>query len=306
MPSLQGRFFNAAVRLFTRRRYGFDEYALAGNARKRFGSPKFFQKLHVRGLNLRRVEEENVRGEWLETQQSGPEVIFYVHGGGFVSCSSRTHRPITATLARLTNFRVFSLDYRLAPEHRFPAALDDVFEAYRWLLAQNVSPERVALAGDSAGGGLVLSLLLRLRDERLPLPACAVCFSPWTDLTGTGDSRRINAGRDDMFYPENTQEFARAYLGEAAGSNIFASPVFGDFKDLPPVLFQVGSTEMLLDDSRRIDEKIRALGGESELEIYDDIFHCWQMLSGVLPEASAALRKASEFIQRHLSPDKTA
>jgi monoterpene epsilon-lactone hydrolase len=301
MPSLRGRFFNAAVRLYNRRRYGFDARVLAKNARRRFGSPPFFQWFHTRGINLRLVAEENVRGEWLETKETEAGTIFYIHGGGFVSCSARTHRPITATLARLTRFPVFSVEYRLAPEHRFPAAIDDVFDAYLWLLKQNVSPSRIALAGDSAGGGLVLSLLLRLREEGVSLPACAVCFSAWADLKGTGESFRTNATRDDMFYPENIPEFAGAYLGDVSAENSLASPVFGDFKDFPPMLFQVGSTEMLLDDSRRIHQKIKENGGASELEIYEDIFHCWQMLSGILPEARTALDSAAAFIRRHVA-----
>lgn len=299
MPSLTGRVFNALVRLHTRRRYGFDEFALAREARRRFGSPKLFQRFHTRGLKIETVAEEKARGEWLVPEPKKDGAIFYVHGGGFVSCSPETHRPITATLARLTRFPVFSVDYRLAPEHRFPAGPEDVFNAYLWLLEQNVRPEKLAVAGDSAGGGLTLSLLLRLRDERLPLPACAVCFSPWADLTGKSASHEANGDADDMFYPENNDEFAHAYLGDAAVDAPYASPVFGEFENFPPVLFQVGSTEMLVDDSRVIHEKILQTGGESRLEIYDDIFHCWQMLSGVVPEAGRSLRQAAEFIRQH-------
>jgi acetyl esterase/lipase len=301
MPSLQGRLLNAANRLFIRRRYGHDEYALAKRARRIWGSPRVWQWIFSRGLIIKTIDESGIRGEWLETANADQQkTLFYIHGGGFVCCSAKTHRPITATLARQTGFRVFSLKYRLAPEARFPAALDDAFAAYEWLLGQNVSPSKIALAGDSAGGGLVLALLLRLRDAKLPLPACAACFSPWADLLGTGESNRTNAERDDMFYPENTQEFARAYLGEAAADNPSASPVFGDFRRLPPVLFHVGSTEILLDDSRRIHQKILENGGASELEIYEDIFHCWQMAIGFVPEARDSLAKAARFIRRHV------
>jgi acetyl esterase/lipase len=300
MPSLQGRVFNAANRRLIRRRYGLDEYALAKRARRIWGSPRFWQWIHSRGLIVRAVDENGVRGEWLETKAAAEDTLFYIHGGGFVCCSARTHRPITAALARATRFRVFSLKYRLAPEARFPAALDDAFAAYRWLLRQNIPPAKIALAGDSAGGGLVLALLLRLRDAHLPLPACAACFSPWADLTGSGESNGTNADLDDMFCTENTGEFARAYLGEAAADNPYASPVFADFAGLPPVLFHVGSTEILLDDSRRIHQKILASGGASELEIYEDIFHCWQMAFGLLPEARDSLGKAAEFMRRHI------
>lgn len=297
---------NAAVRLFMRRRYGSDEYALVKQARPMWGSPRIWQWLHSRGLIIKTVSEKSVSGEWLEAagaEERQRGTLFYIHGGGFVCCSARTHRPITATLARETGFRVFSLKYRLAPEARFPAALDDAFAAYRWLLAQpDVAPAKIALAGDSAGGGLVLSLLLRLRDENLPLPACAACFSPWADLAGTGESVGTNAERDDLFYPQNIQEFANAYLGGAAAAadEPYASPVFGDFRGLPPILFHIGSTEILLDDARRIHQKIQAGGGASELEIYEDTFHCWQMAVGFMPEARDSLAKAAAFIRRHV------
>ncbi|MDQ6787714.1 MAG: alpha/beta hydrolase [Acidobacteriota bacterium] len=299
MPSLQARFFNRAVRLLIKRqRWGRDEKATARRARRLFGSPKPLRWFYTLGLHLQSVNEKGVRGEWIQMKQSEQSVILYIHGGGFVSCSAETHRPITVALARMTRFRVFSSDYRLAPEHRFPSALDDVFAGYRWLLEQNIPASKISLAGDSAGGGLVLGLLLRLRDAGLPLPACAVCFSPWSDLAGTGDSVRANANLCAMFYAENIHEFAAAYLGKTSTLNPQASPVFADFHDLPPILFQVGSTEILLDDSRRIHKKIQASGGTSELEIYDDVFHCWQMLNGFVPEARTALRQAAEFIRR--------
>lgn len=300
MPSLQGRFFNFLIRRFIRRRYGNDEKILAKKARRLFGSPKFWQWFQTLGLRVKTVNEKTVRGEWLETKHTGDDIILYIHGGGYVSCSAKTHRPITATLARETRFRVFSVKYRLAPEDRFPAALDDAFAAYNWLLEQNIAPSKIALAGDSAGGGLVLALLLRLRDSALPLPACAVCFSPWADLAGTGESIRANANIDDMFYPQNIPEFAAAYVGEESAENPYISPVFGDFSGLPPILFHVGSTEILLDDSRHIHQKIHDAGGAGELEIYDDIFHGWQMLVGLVPEARDSLRKAAGFIRRHV------
>lgn len=301
MLSLRGRFFNFHIRHFVRRRFGFDENAAAKKARQIWGAPKFSQWIHSRNINIKIVSENNINGEWLETETAEQGVVFYIHGGGFISCSAKTHRPITATLAKKTNFRVFSLKYRLAPENKFPAALEDVFAAYKWLIeTQKVSPSKIALGGDSAGGGLVLSLLLKLRDENVPLPACAVCFSPWTDMKGTGESKQTNAELDDMFCPENIDEFSQAYLGDASPENIFASPVYGEFHDLPPILFHVGSTEMLVDDSKRIHDKIRSNGGVSELKIYDRIFHCWQMGAGLIPEADDSLKNAAEFIRRHI------
>jgi acetyl esterase/lipase len=302
MPSLQARFFNAFVRLLIkRRRWGRDEAALVRRARNLFGTPPVFQWFWTAGVNLRPVEENSVPGEWVEPENYDSDaVILYIHGGGFISCSAKTHRPITAGLARRTNFRVFAANYRLAPEHPFPAGLDDLVAAYKWLLAQNISSAKVALAGDSAGGGLVLSLLMRLRDEGLSLPACAVCFSPWTDLTGESDNAGLDENRCAMFYLENCTEFAVPYLRGISPLDPYASPVFGSFEGFPPVLFQVGSTEILLDNSQRIHDKILQAGGTSELEVYEDVFHCWQMLDGFIPEAGKALQNAAEFIRRYV------
>lgn len=301
-PTWQARLANAYIRTFIRRRNWGDETQVARKARRRFGSPKVLQWLKSRGLQIETIENEKVRGEWITPKNAKQTVVLYIHGGGFVSSSPDGHRPITASLARLGGFKVFSLDYRLAPENRFPAALDDVLAAYEWLLEQNISPGKIALAGDSAGGGLVLSTLLKLRDENLPFPACAVCFSPWTDLAGTGDSAKDNADKDAMFYPDNVHDFARAYLGEASPLDQYASPVFAEFDaSFPPILFQVGSNEVLLDDSRRIHDKIQKAYGTSELEIYEDLPHCWQMFDSMMPEARIALQKAVEFIGKYAS-----
>lgn len=297
MPSWQARCASACSQILIRRRsWGRDEQAVARRARRLFKSPQIFRSLRTRGLRLTPVKNERVCGEWLAVEKPEPGVILYFHGGGYVACSAANHRAITAALAHLSRHRVFSLDYRLAPEHRFPAALDDAVAAYQWLLDQGLSASAISLAGDSAGGGLVLSTLLRARDAGLPLPACAVCFSPWTDLAGTGASLHFNDGRCAMFRPENITEFASAYLGAASPFDPYVSPVCADLSGLPPLLLQVGSTELLLDDSRRVHEKIQAAKGVSQLEIYDDVMHGWQMLDGLVPEARAALQQAAAFI----------
>lgn len=302
---------SAGVRLLVRRkRWGEDERAVARRARRLFGTPTSFTWLRTRGVKVRTVNDSRngvvVRGEWVEPERAGggddddvgSGVIFYIHGGGYVACSATTHRPITAALARLTSRRVFSLDYRLAPEHRYPAALDDAVAAYDWLRThEGIPASAISFAGDSAGGGLVLASLLRVRDAGLPLPACAVCFSPWTDLAGAGESQRSNDGLCAMFRTENAAEFAPAYLGDASPREPYASPAYADLAGLPPLLLQVGSTELLLDDARRVHHKVREAGGESRLEIYEDVAHCWQMLDGFVPEARAALRQAASFIR---------
>jgi acetyl esterase/lipase len=211
-----------------------DERRLARRARRVFGAPSALQWLRARGVRIEPVRDGAVPGEWVSAERADRGALLYFHGGSYVAGSPATERPITAALARLAGWRVFSLDYRLAPEHRFPAALDDAVAAYRWLLDQGVSPAALGLAGQSAGGGLVLGALVRLRDEGVPLPAAAVCFSPWTDLTGGGDSVRLNDGRCPTFRPGNFVEFARAYLGEASPRHPHASPLFADLARLPP------------------------------------------------------------------------
>jgi acetyl esterase/lipase len=220
-----------------------------------------------------------------------------MHGGGYVACSPATHRPITAALARLTGRRVLAIDYRLAPEHRFPAALDDCVAAYRWLLERGIEPDSIALAGDSAGGGLVLATLVRARDEELRLPASGVCFSPWTDLAATGSSLAGNAGQADALGPESVAAFAALYLGEASPRHPHASPLFADLHGLPPVLIQAGAGEFLLDDARRVHARILAAGGTSTLSIFEDVPHAWQIFDGYIPESRWALQQAAAFIE---------
>jgi acetyl esterase/lipase len=303
MSSWQGKFLNASIKLLIRRQqWGKNEQATARRARRMFGVPPIYQWLRTHGLNLTPVSEGGVRGEWIAPKSHHAGVVLYLHGGGFVSCSAAAYRPVTAALARRTSLRVFALDYRLAPEHRFPAGLDDVEAGYRWLLGQGFPANQIALAGDSAGGGLVLSLLLRARDAGLPLPACAVCSSPWTDLAGTGASVQLNDGRCATFRSENIAEFAAVYLGSAGNAfDPYASPAHADLRGLPPLLLQVGSTELLLDDSRQVHQKIQSAQGNSQLQIYDDVAHGWQMLDGLVPEAADALEQAAEFFHKHLA-----
>jgi len=280
-----------------RRRDWGDESRLTRRARRLFGMPPLVRRLWSRGVDVVPVAGE-VSGEWVVPNEAGTGTILFFHGGGYVGGSPADHRPMTAGLARRTGYEVFAPQYRLAPEHRFPAALDDAFAAYRWLLEQGTDPSGLALVGDSAGGGLVLSTLVRVRDAGLPLPTRAVCFSPWADLTASGSSVRQMDGRCHMFRTGNISAFASVYLRDASPLNPEASPLFADLSGLPPLLIQVGSTELLLDDARGVHEKALAAGGASRLEIYDDVVHAWQMLDGIVPEASAALDDAANFIRQ--------
>jgi epsilon-lactone hydrolase len=296
MPSRRARCLTFAVRLVMRRLTWGDERTLTRRARRVSGAPNPLPWLRTRDVRIDPVLGR-VGGEWITPSIADRGAIMYLHGGGYVACSPATDRPIAAGLARLTRRRVFSPEYRLAPEHRFPAALDDAVAAYRWMLEQGVAARSLAVVGTSAGGGLALAMLLRLRDEgQLPLPASAVCFSPWTDLACTGESLRGNDGRCAMFRRANITDFARIYLGEARPQNPYASPVFGDLGRLPPLLLQVASDELLFDDSHRIHANVQKTGGVSRLEVFDGVFHGWQMLDGFLPEARLALQQAGAFI----------
>lgn len=232
-------------------------------------------------------------GAWLEPRDA-PEraVILYFHGGGYFFCSPRTHRPLTEGLAAASGLRVLSARYRLAPEHPYPAALEDAVAHYQRLLACGY---RVVLAGDSAGGGLTLATLVALRERGLPQPAGAICFSPWTDLAGTGPSLDANDRSCAMFCGHSLRRAAAIYLGEADPRAPLASPLYADLHGLPPLLIHVSDSEVLLDDSTRLAARAQAAGVEVQLKIWPRQPHAWQLFSHVVPEGRASLQEAARF-----------
>jgi acetyl esterase/lipase len=222
-------------------------------------------------------------------------VVLYLHGGGYVMGSNRTHRELASRIARQAAARVLVVDYRLAPEHPFPAAVEDALAAYRWLRSQGIAAGSIAIAGDSAGGGLTLASLLALRDANEALPACAVCLSPWTDLEGTGASAQPGGVDDPMIRIAALRETGRLYAGQEL-RNPLAAPLHGDFAGLPPLLIQAGTREVLLDDATRVAEKARAAGVQVRLEIEDGAYHVWHAMPH-LPEAQDALRRIGAFVR---------
>ena len=239
-----------------------------------------------------------VRGEWVEGPKPSDLVLLYLHGGGYFGCSAETHRPVTVGFA-LHGLRVYAPDYRLAPENQVPAALDDAVAVYRALLDVGHEPQQIVVAGESAGGGLSLSLMLALRAAGVPLPACAAVFSPWTDLAATGESIRTNANRCAMFSGTDIAPTARYYLGDTDPRNPLASPLYADLAGLPPLLIHVGEDEVLRDDATRLAERARAAGVPVELKIWPVVPHAWQLAPHLIPEGRASLREAAEFLRAH-------
>jgi monoterpene epsilon-lactone hydrolase len=236
-----------------------------------------------------------IEGVWLEPPGADGTVLLYFHGGGFVFGSLRTHGNLIGALARATRARTLAFDYRLAPEHPAPAALEDALAAYRYLLAQHVPAERIVLAGDSAGGTLVLNTLLALRDAGEPLPAAGVAISPWVDLACSGASFQTNSSFD--FVGEAHCRLAAAsYLAGIDPQRPDVSPCFAEFEGLPPVLVQAGEAEVLIDQVQAFAQRAKAAGADVRLAVYPDMVHVWHMLRSVTADAQRALDEIGAFV----------
>jgi epsilon-lactone hydrolase len=250
-----------------------------------------------RGFVFEAVDQEGVQGEWVyQPERPTTRTLLYLHGGGYIAGSPSTHRSLTMALAKALPARLLVLDYRLAPEHTYPAALDDAERAYHWLLRQGVLPENLGIAGDSAGGGLALSLLTLLRDRKQPLPRYGVLFSPWTDLTASGSSLDLNETKDVLFYAEGIRVSARIYPGAADPADPLVSPVFADYTGFPPLLLFASTSEVLLDDTLRVADKARAAGVPVDLQLWPNLPHVWVALVRILPEARRAVRHVARFV----------
>lgn len=247
------------------------------------------------------VTEQTLGGRAVEVLApkagAGERVVFFVHGGGYVVCSPRTHRPLTARLALALEATVYAPSYRLAPEFPFPHGLNDVLAAYRALLASGVSADRITLMGDSAGGGLALALALSVRDQGLPLPSAMVLISPWTDLTLSGESLRTKAKADHMLTLRWIRAKTPLYAGRTAPDHPLMSPLFADLRGLPRTLVQTGSEEILLSDSTRLAERAAAAGWPLTLTVWQGLWHDFQLLGDLLPEADDALAAISRFVR---------
>lgn len=229
-------------------------------------------------------------------------VVLHLHGGAYLMGSPRTHRGMAAALSRVAHAEVVVPDYRLAPEHSFPAALEDAVAWYRRLLDDGVDPARLAVTGDSAGGGLAVALLVEIREMELPLPACYVGMSPWVDLAGTGDSMVTHATRDPWLRADLVSPAALRYAGEHPLEHPGVSPLYADLTGLPPMLVHAGTEEILFDDGRRLVERAREAGVEASFGVFSGLWHVFQAFPG-LPESRHALREIGAFIRRHTTTE---
>ena len=248
------------------------------------------------------VSARDVPSEWVTIEGVEPaRTILYLHGGAYVLGSRASHRVVTSRLARSATARVLGIDYRLAPEHPFPAAVEDALSAYRWLLDSGISSSEIVIAGDSAGGGLTLAVLVSLRDTGIDLPAAAVLLSPWADLACDSPSFLSNFDTDPMIDRQGLTGLGEMYLAGQAATDPLASPVHADLTGLPPLLIQVGEAEKLLDDATRLTDNAREAGVEVTLEIWPDMPHVWHLFADRLPKGREALEAVADFVRAHAS-----
>ena len=294
--SLRARLVRAAYRAFLKRS---QRDLTIYDIRRSFRRMEAMVPPPPRGTRTEFVDAGGVHAQLVSTPRSSPERhVLYLHGGAYTVGSPRLYRHFTWRVADAARARVLAIAYRRAPEHPYPAALEDAVAAWQWLMARGGAAQASFIMGDSAGGGLTLATMLKLRDSGLPLPAAAVALSPWTDLALTGRSFHENAARDPMLVASDVPRFAAGYIGGADPRDPYVSPLYGDPRGLPPTLIQAGSDEILRDDAVRMADAMRAAGCAVELQIWPKMPHVWHLLAPVLPEARAALDEIARFLAR--------
>jgi acetyl esterase/lipase len=252
------------------------------------------------GVNVNRVNADGIPAAWIlpdNAQQNA--AILHLHGGGYVIGGIDSHQMMCSVIAKRTGFNLLLPEYRLAPEHPFPAALEDAQKSYHWLLSQGYQPQNIFISGDSAGGGLAVSTVLALREANMPLPAALVCISPWADLTFKGQSHLTQIKSEVLLTADKLLNWQRFYTATQDPSNPLISPIYASFHDFPPMLIQVGSNEVLLDDSRLLAEKARQDGANVTLKIWPEMWHVWHAVGELMPESRQAFDEIGEFLKLH-------
>ena len=294
MPSLQAKLFN----WYYRRRVKPHPLHLIEPAILRVNMDTLAPKRIPNTIEVEKIDHGPVKGEWHRSKNTrSRRTILYLHGGGYAFGSVKSHRNLTFALAKEAAADVFSLEYRLTPEHPFPAPVEDACAAWNWLIKDGRDPAQITIAGDSAGGGLALALALSCRDRGLPSPAGVVLFSPWTDMSVSGASVDANEETDVMFKRAYIEGGAKNYLAGADQEDPLASPVFADLSGLPPALIFASDSEALLDDAVRVHEKLLSAGGQSKLVVEKGLAHIWPVYIGRFPEAMRTTKQASAFIK---------
>jgi acetyl esterase/lipase len=295
--SFKLRLMRGAARLFLKPGLGA---ARPLSAQRRFLARMSRAMPAPRGTRVTALSMQGVAAERVDAAAGASDrAMLYLHGGGYCIGAPATHRALTGRLARATGAPVFVPDYRLAPDHPHPAALDDALAAYRWLLQQKLPARNIVIVGDSAGGGLALSCALALRQTGDALPAALVLLSPWVDLSCSGDSMVARAARDPIVEPEGLRRWAGHYLAGRAADDPACSPLFANLDGLPPMLVQVGSEEILNSDAQRLQQRARACGVDCSLHEYPGLWHDFQLQGGLLAEADAAIEEIAVFAARH-------
>ena len=301
MPSFRSYLIEKGIKLSVKRvlRKGILERELDEKRQMLDTVARKLAKL-PKNCKVQKLEIEGLYAEWLDSENiAADKVILYLHGGGYALCSANTHRPLAASIGKAAGVKVLFPEYRLAPEHPFPTAIEDAVSVYRWLLRQGYNPENIIFAGDSAGGGLSIAAALVLRDQNEPLPRALICLSPWVDLTSSGDSYRKNKAVDPYLTVKGVRDAARMYSGhEIPLDHPLVSPVFADLTGIPPLFIQAGNHEILQSDAELLAKKARQAGVEVYLKVWDKMWHVWQISGDRLPEAKKAISDIGNYIKK--------
>jgi len=251
-------------------------------------------------VDVTSVDANSVPAEWVAAPNANDNcAVLFLHGGAYILGSIESNRELAARISKSTRSRVLNIEYRLAPENPFLAAVEDATDAYRWVLDQGIDPAQIAIAGASAGGGLTVAALVSFRDSGSPMPACAVCISPWVDLECIGETMTSKAGVDPMIQRDGLVGIANIYLNGPDPRTPLAAPLHVDLTGLPPTLVLVGTWETLLSDSTRLVEKAESAGVDVTLEQWDEMIHVWPIYAPVLPEGQQAIDRIGEFVRQH-------